>query len=315
MTRVLVTAGAGFLGTHVAAALVSHPEVSLVVACDVRRAAHPLEGVVYDDCDLTRAAGLASLMERHRIDVVVHLAAIMCPDRDVARACRVDVEGSRNVLDACLAAGVRRIVVSSSDAAYGYLADNPERLHEDDPLRGDDAFAHDTRLVEGMLADERMRHPVLEQVVFRIGTILGPSVRDQTTALWDAPRILAIRGADSPFVFVWVDDVAGAMVRAATDGPPGVYNLSGSGRVTVREIAERVGKPLLTVPAGLLAFGLRVGRMLHLTVHGPELVDFLRYRPVLANDALRDEFGFTPRMSSREAFEAYLATHPAVSHR
>ena len=49
--RVLVTGGAGFLGSHVAAALVSHPDVDLVVAGDVRRPEHPLEGVVYDDCE------------------------------------------------------------------------------------------------------------------------------------------------------------------------------------------------------------------------------------------------------------------------
>ncbi len=53
-----------------------------------------------------------------------------------------------------------------------------------------------------------MRHPELEQVVFRIGTILGPTVANQITALWDGRRILAIRGSDCPFVFIWVDDVA-----------------------------------------------------------------------------------------------------------
>ena len=81
----------------------------------------------------------------------------------------------------------------------------------------------------------------------------------------------------------------------------------------MREIAARLGKPLLTVPAGLLAFALRVGRMLRLTVHGPEQVGFLRYRPVLANDRLLDEFGFTPSRTSAQAFEEYLATHPGVA--
>jgi UDP-glucose 4-epimerase len=229
----------------------------------------------------------------------------------------VDVEGSRNVLDACVTAGVRRIVVSSSGAAYGYRADAPEWLRESDPLRGNDEFAYSRhkRLVEEMLADFRQEHPDLEQVVFRIGTILGPTVRNQITALWDGGRILAIRGSDSPFVFVWVDDVAGAMARAATDGPAGIYNVAGDGRVTVAELGERLGKPLITVPAPVLAAALRVGRMLRLTVHGPEQVGFLRYRPVLANDALKHEFGYTPAKTSAEAFEAYLETHPYVARR
>jgi len=81
----------------------------------------------------------------------------------------------------------------------------------------------------------------------------------------------------------------------------------------VREIAGRLGKPQLTVPAGVLAFALRVGRMLRLTVHGPEQVGFLRYRPVLANDRLKEEFGFTPSRTSAQAFEEYLSTHPGVA--
>ena len=89
-------------------------------------------------------------------------------------------------------------------------------------------------------------------MVFRIGTILGPTVKNQITGLWDGRRILAVRGSESPFVFVWVDDVAAAMTRAATDGPAGIFNVAGDGRMTVREIAARLGKPLLTVPAGVL---------------------------------------------------------------
>lgn len=315
--RVLVTGGAGFLGSHVAAELASHPGVELVVAGDVRRPEHPLEHIVYEDCDVTRPAGIVPLLQRHEIDVVVHLAAIVNPGRDHELEYRVDVDGSHHVLEACVEAGVRRIVVSSSGAAYGYHPDNPDWLRETDPIRGNDEFPYSRhkRLVEEMLAEYRGTHPELEQVVFRIGTILGPTVRNQITALWDGRRVLAIRGSDSPFVFVWVDDVAAAMARAATDGPPGIYNLAGDGRLTVHEIARRLGKPLLTVPAGVLAFALRMGRMLRLTVHGPEQVGFLRYRPVLANDALKRDFGFTPAKTSAEAFDAYLETHPGVARR
>ena len=184
-------------------------------------------------------------------------------------------------------------------------------------MRGNDEFPYSRhkRLVEEMLAVTRAEHPELEQVIFRIGTILGPTVQNQITALWDGRRILAIAGSDSPFVFIWVDDVAAAMARAATDGPAGIYNVAGDGKLTVHQIAERLGKPLLTVPAGVLGFGLRVARALRLTVHGPEQVRFLRYRPVLANTRLKEVFGYTPAKTSAEAFEAYLASHPGVARR
>lgn len=315
--RVLVTGGGGFLGTHVARALHAADGVELVVAGDVRAPAHPVPGVVYETLDVTRPSGIAPVLERHGIDVVVHLAAIVSPGRDHDLEYRVDVDGTRHVLEACLAAGVRRIVVSSSGAAYGYHPDNPEWLREEHPVRGNEEFpyAKHKRLVEQLLAGYRMAHPELEQVIFRIGTILGPTVRNQITALWDGRGILAVRGSDSPFVFVWVDDVAAAMARGATDGPPGVYNVAGDGRLSVHEIAARLRKPVVSVPAGALAGALRVARALRLTVHGPEQVGFLRYRPVLANDALKSEFGYTPALTSAEAFEAYLQTHPGVARR
>ena len=315
MSRALVTGGSGFLGSHVTALLAQHPTVDLVVSGDLRDSDAP--GVVSARFDVTDAASLAPVLAEHRIDTVVHLAAIVNPGRDVDLEYRVDVEGTANVLAACVATGVRRIVVSSSGAAYGYHPDSPEWLTEDDPVRGNDEFPYSRhkRLVEEMLAEARLSHPELEQVIFRIGTILGPTVHNQITALWDGGRLLRVAGSDSPFVFAWVDDVAGAMVRAATDGPAGIFNVAGDGRLTVAEIADRLGKRMLTLPAWALGAALAVGRALRLTPHGPEQVRFLRYRPVLDNTRLKERFGYVPRLTSRAAFEEYLRTHPGVARR
>ncbi|GAB6856945.1 NAD-dependent epimerase/dehydratase family protein [Microbacterium xylanilyticum] len=313
MRRVLVTGGAGFLGTRVADLLVDHPDVDVVLCGDLRESAVP--GVVSVRVDVTDPLALPDLLRLHRIDTVVHLAAIVNPGRDVQAEFRVDVQGSSNVVAACVEAGVRRLVVSSSGAAYGYHADNPDWIDETDALRGNDEFPYSRhkRMIEELLAAARTTHPALEQVVFRIGTVLGPTVRNQITALWDAKRILRIAGSDSPFVFIWVDDVAAAMVRAAVgDGPPGIYNVAGDGALTVPEIARRLRKPLLTLPAPLLAVALAIGSALRMTENGPEKIRFLRHRPVLRNARLKEEFGYVPRLTSAEAFEAYIRTHPDV---
>jgi len=91
------------------------------------------------------------------------------------------------LLEACISTGVKRIIVTSSGAAYGYHADNPEWLVEHDRLRGNEEFAysHHKRLVEEMMDDYREKHPELEQVIFRIGTILGKNVNNQITALFE----------------------------------------------------------------------------------------------------------------------------------
>jgi UDP-glucose 4-epimerase len=307
--RILVTGGSGFLGSNAVHALAWDPDVELVVSADVRPpAASVHDCVVVEPCDVTDAAAVAAVVERHAIDTIVHLAAILNPgglSEDVEY--RVDVVGTRNVLDAAVAHGVRRIVVSSSGAAYGYHPDNPEWLTEDDPVRGNEVFAysHHKRLVEEMLASLRASEPRLEQVVLRIGTILGERVDNQITALFERPRLLKIRGSSSPFVFVWDTDVVAIICRAVTSPVTGIFNVAGDGTLTVDEIAARLGKPVLTLPEPLLRVALAVGRRLGLTAYGPEQTVFLKHRPVLANDRLKTVFGYTPSRTSAEAFEAW----------
>jgi len=262
-----------------------------------------------------RDASLAQLLADEHIDSVVHLASIVTPDPRMGRelAYAVDVLGTRNVLDACVAAGVAQIVVSSSGAAYGYHADNPDWLREGDALRGNEAFAysHHKRLVEEMLAHYRASAPQLAQTVLRIGTILGERVDNQITALFEKPRLLAVRGSDSPFVFVWDEDVAGAILHALRTRRAGCFNLAGDGALTLPQIAARLGKPLLALPAGLLRAALSLAKALHATRYGPEQLDFLRYRPVLLNTALKTEFGYVPGKTSAQAFDAFVTARAA----
>jgi UDP-glucose 4-epimerase len=257
-----------------------------------------------------RSPEMTQVLRNFSIDTVVHLASIVTPGKRSDRAFEysVDVLGTENVLRACAETGVRRIVVSSSGAAYGYHADNPRWLSEDCPLRGNEAFAyaHHKRLVEEMLARWRVERPELEQVVFRIGTILGATVRNQITDLFEKPRLIAVRGSDSPFVFVWDQDVVECLLIAVSSPTTGVFNLAGDGVLTIEQIAARLGKRRLVLPAGLLQGALRVLKALGLTQYGPEQVDFLRYRPVLDNARLKSVFGFVPKLTSEQVFDLYL---------
>ncbi|AVO42044.1 SDR family oxidoreductase [Simplicispira suum] len=309
--RVLVTGASGYLGRQVIARLADPDQPDRpahIVAHDIRSPAERLPGVVYEEADI-RDPRIADALAEHAIDTVVHLASIVTPGKGSRRDFEydVDVNGTRNLLQACVQRGVRRIVVSSSGAAYGYHADNPAWLTEDMPVRGNEvfAYAHHKRLVEEMLAEYRLSHPALEQVVLRIGTILGTAVHNQITDLFEKPRLLAIRGSDSPFVFIWDQDVVGIILRAVFGGPPGIYNVAGDGALSIHEIAARLGKPTLALPAWLLQAALAVLKPLGLTQYGPEQLDFLRYRPVLLNTQLKTAFGYTPTYTSAEVFELY----------
>jgi len=280
-----------------------------IVGTDIREpAGGPPEGVTWITLDV-RAPELADVIRLHHIDTVVHLAAIVTPGPGQTRELMysVDVEGTKNVLDACLAGGVKKVIITSSGAAYGYHADNARMLYEDHPLRGNVEFAYSDhkRIVEQMLAEYREQHPELEQLIFRVGTILGESVSNQITALFEKAVVLGLRGSPTPFVFIWDQDVVGVIEAGIHTGGAGIFNLAGDGTMTLREIARRLGKPYVALPPEMVAGALSVLQRLGLTRYGPEQVGFLRYRPVLANDRLKSEFGYTPRRTSREVFDLY----------
>lgn len=304
---VLVTGGSGYLGSQVVAELARRTDFN-TVALDVREPARRLPGVSYEIADI-RAPEVDAIVARHRPRVVVHLASIVTPGKKSNREFEysVDVDGTRNLLDACVRHAVKRVIVSSSGAAYGYHPDNPEWLTETDAVRGNQSFAYSwhKRLVEEMLADYRQRQPQLEQIIFRIGTILGSTVHNQITDLFEKPRLIAIRGSDSPFVFIHDQDVVGAIVQGVDSPATGIFNVAGDGKLSIFDIAEQLGKRCVVLPPGVLQAALWLLRKLGLTQYGPEQIDFLRYRPVLDNRRLKAEFGYVPKLTSAEVFELW----------
>ena len=304
---VLVTGSTGYLGSQVLAKLCQRQDMA-IIALDLREPAQRLPNVNYQLADI-RSSEVDSIVARYQPDVVVHLASIVTPGKNSSREFEysVDVGGSRNLLEACVRNKVRRIIVSSSGAAYGYHSDNPAWLQENDALRGNQSFAYSwhKRLVEEMLAEYRQQQPQLEQIILRIGTILGATVNNQITDLFKKPRLIAIRGSDSPFVFIHDQDVVGAILHGIDSSSTGIFNVAGDGKLSIFEIATRLSKRCIVLPAWLLRSALWLLKRLGLTQYGPEQLDFLRYRPVLDNTRLKTVFGYVPKLSSSEVFDLW----------
>lgn len=309
---ILVTGASGLVGRQVVRRLAAAPAARSVVALDVRDPPEDarVPGVVYAKGDV-RDRGLTALLRSHGVDTVVHLAAVVTPGPESSRdeEYSIDVLGTENVIAACVETGVRQLVYTSSGAAYGYHPDNPCPLTESDPLRGNPEFAYadHKRQAEEALARARREHPDLSQLVLRPGTILGTTVASPISALFERRVVVGVRGADAPFVFVWDEDVADCVVHGIRTGRSGVYNLTGDGAVPLREVARRLGRPYLPLPAWLLRGALGAAHAVGLSARGAEQVDFLRYRPVLSNEKLKADLGFVPRWTSDACFERYRA--------
>lgn len=307
---VLITGAGGYLGRETIQRLHDDhlADFDCVVAMDIRDTpeSERLDGITYLTGDI-RDAGIVQHFRAHNITHVVHLASIVRPGRDRAFDYSVDVGGTENILAACLASGVRHLLYTSSGAAYGYYADNNVPLHEDDPIRGNEVFSYSDhkRIVEHLLAEFREKHPELRQLILRPGTILGATTDNRITNLFEMKFILGLTGESSPFSFVWDQDVAACVVKGVVEDREGIYNVSGDGTVSMGEIAKILKKPHVPIPVLIMKGILWLANRLGISQYGPEQLLFLRFRPVLANDRLKAEFGYTPQMTSREAFDYY----------
>ena len=306
---VLVTGSRGYIGELVVKALANNRQgLETIVAMDVQATeeSERQPGVKYVRGDI-RAPSVKNIIADHQIDTVVHLVALVTRGHSREFAHDVEVNGTRNLIDACLAQGVHKLIITSSGAAYGYFADNAAALTEDCPIRGNEEFpyAHHKRLIEDMLAATRSQHPELELLVFRPGTVLGANTQNQITNLFQQRAILGVKGSATPFVFIWDEDVVALIVEGIHCDRTGTYNMAGDGVMTMREIAQRLGKPYVAVAPSLLTRALGFLKRHGLTEYGPEQIRFLQYRPVLSNQRLKDAFDHKLQRTTRETFELY----------
>ncbi|MCB1159983.1 MAG: NAD-dependent epimerase/dehydratase family protein [Leptospiraceae bacterium] len=309
---VLITGGGGFIGSKTIEVLLkSEKKPQKIISVDVREV--PIEkkfpGVEYLIGDI-RSQTFFDILKEHSVDTIVHLASIVTPGKNSNREFEysVDVKGTENVLQASVKAGVEQFIVTSSGAAYGYYEDNPHWIKETDEIRGNEEFAysHHKRLVEEILKDYREKYPQLKQLIFRPGTILGKGVKNQITDLFEMPFILDIKDSDSRFVIIWDEDVANCILKGIQERKSGIYNLAGSGTLNMKQIADILNKPYIVIPADFLRGILYWLKLFNLSQYGPEQVKFLQYRPVLANNKLIEEFGYTPQKTTEEVFNFYL---------
>ncbi len=299
---ILITGAAGYIGSKLAERL---SKTHTVVGLDIREPAVQHGKCIVGDI---RDSLVHDIIREYEVTQVVHLASVLQSSKDEQRDYDIDVNGTRNVVEACLANKVKQLIVTSSGAAYGYHADSPSWIDEQDPLRGNREIPYSWHkyLVEQYLAEIREKHPELKQLILRPGTVIGETTRNQITNLFEKKWVLGIRGSKSPFVFIWDEDLVAIIEKGVLECSEGIYNLAGDGALTINEVALRLGKPLINLPAQLIRTALSAGYKLGLSRYAPEQVKFLRYRPVLSNRRLKEEFGYQPKLSSAETFELFI---------
>jgi UDP-glucose 4-epimerase len=326
MLTVAVTGPTGEIGKPFVAALERSPEVGQIVGMGRRYFDPVAEGwkkVEYRRGDVLDRGSVEELVEG--ADVVVHLAfAIVAGSRQTREINRA---GSRNVFEATAAAGVERLVYTSSVAAYGFASGLPQPLTEDLPTQGTDRhpYSADKAAVEEEL-ETALAGSSTSAYVFRPCIVAGP---DATLLLdlipllalgrkipspmrWALRRVPVLRPVlpdpGVPFQLVHQDDVASALAAATLGhGDPGVYNLAGPGELTISDLAHELGWH--AVPAPQLAVGAAAEAVALMPFLPAEAawIEAVR-RPMLMDAArARRELRWMPHHDARETLRETIA--------
>lgn len=305
--KILITGAAGDIGSRLVSIFANDSDVLLyTTALGSLRVKAKSEHFKSD----IRDPKLIQWIEKIQPDVIIHLASIVkLPESmSLQDAYDVDVRATQSLLDASVKCGVKKFIVTSSGAAYGYWKDNPQWLTEDMPVRGNDDYFYSShkKQIELLLEEYRQKHPSLKQVVLRPGTVLGPNFENPITNMFTKNMISGIAGTQSPFVIIWVDDLVKYLIESAKTEVEGVFNVTGDGTLTLKEIAGYLNKPYLSIPAWLIKSVLFTLKPLGLSQYGPEQVKFIQYRPVLSNQKIKSQFIHQPEKTTKEAFFAFL---------
>jgi len=190
-------------------------------------------------------------------DTLVHLAYAVQPGRDLAAMRRVNVEGTRAMLETARAVPVSRLLVASSATVYGAWPDNPPRCDETTPVRplSDYYYSAHKGIVERLLREFTEAHPEMAVCWTRPAIICGPGVTNFLSEYFRSMPFLGLPdGRDTPLQFVHHDDVARATLAMLMAGATGPFNVAPDDALTHREIARILRVPAVPLPYAVMAF-------------------------------------------------------------
>ena len=255
--RVLVTGGAGFIGSHLVDALLDRG-ADVAVADHLHRSPRPWvaralrRGVQLHVADVRDLSAVRRAFQAARPDVVLHLAAQVDVRRSIADPAvdaQINVAGTVSVLEAAREVGSRRVVMASTAAVYG----NPETFPttEDMPIAPLSPYGTSKAAAEWYLGQYRRLHGI-STLALRMANVYGPrqDPHGEAGVVSIFCGIAAAGGRATVFGdghqtrdYVFVEDIVDAWIAAAESDVTGALNLSSGVETSVRELAEVLGVP------------------------------------------------------------------------
>lgn len=250
MGRILVTGGAGFVASDVAAKLAADPANEVVVVDNLltgERSKVP-EGTTFIKCDVNRFEDISGVFYAYRFDHVFHYAAVVGVKRTTDNPVMVlrDIDGIRNVLDLAKNTGVKRVLFSSSSEVYGEPVEIPQN-ERTTPLNSKLPYAIVKNIGEAFLRSYQKEYG-LPYTVFRFFNTYGPKqsrdfvVSKFIRAALANDDITLFGDGLQTRTFCYIDDNTEACLNAFRTGEVvnDVVNIGSDVEITIKELAAMI---------------------------------------------------------------------------
>jgi nucleoside-diphosphate-sugar epimerase len=244
---ILVTGGAGFIGSHLVERLIASGHGPVRVLDNFHQGCKENLASCWDRIEFLTGDVRSAQFVRdalREVGVIFHLAAqsnVLGAEHDMEYSFSTNVIGTLNVLRAARDAGAKRVVFTSSREVYG----DPDQLPvpESAPLRPKNAYG--ASKLAGEAYCEAFGNDGLETVILRLANVYGPRDRDRVIPLFIERALhgepLTINGGDQIVDFVGIEIVVDALVRAGFgEHIKGPVNVASGKGATIQELASRV---------------------------------------------------------------------------
>ncbi len=247
--NILVTGGGGFVGRHVVSQLLLEGHTVVNYSRDTFPVDNARNIMVYGELyDIPR---MVSVIREHGVECIVNAAGQSHPPASLLvplATMEANVMGTTYVLEAARMTGVRRVVLYSSEAAYGHVDSAPAPMNLDTPLQPLTPYGVSKAAIE-MLGRAYNLSFEMDTVSIRLGEVYGPGrVSSETVmmaaaaAVEDRPLIME-RGRDQRLHLIHVNDAARVSVLACFAqriNPAAVYHATSGGYPTFGEVIDIV---------------------------------------------------------------------------
>ena len=312
--RVLITGVAGHLAGKLARRLESDPEIDYVVGVDLEEPTIDLERTEFVRADV-RNPLIVKVLQTTEVDTVVHLAILATPSRvgGRSRMKEINVIGTMQLLAACQRAErLEKFVMKSSTAVYGAHPRDPAVFTETMSGRSDPpgGYTKDAIETEGYARAFARRQPDVHVTMLRFANFMGPEIETPFTRYFSLPIVPTAFGYDPRLQFIHEEDAVEVLYRAVTEDHRGVYNVAADGVVLLSQALRLIGKPSVPIVLPLVQPMAAAVRRFGLVDFATDQLKFLLFGRVADNARLKEEFGYRPAFTTKEALLDFSGGRP-----